>query len=1296
MKANRKGICIRVVAALLVAVLFMSLCPVIPSASAAGEYTLTFGNNDLDLWPGSLKNPMVVNAGEKVQIPSATMTDDFFVLLSWKDESGKEYYPGDIITPDHDMKFTANTSIYLNYYQVTYRPGAEGGRGTNFRRAYKYNEVELVIPPCPEGFKPAAGYIFDGWEVTSDTAGYSKSFGLGDIGQKIVTSGKDNYTMTAKWKVDIPPDYKITYHFNDPASEKDIKDGGYVKYSDGYRVTIKDIDDALYGSSLFDKGDRVKGCVFVGWSTTPGGTADSNYAVGHTVTLSDNLDLYAVWEEKSFGYTVKYHFKDSVDGEDVVEEKTDNAKLDGPIPYDKDAKTNDGKTYAFDRVEEEKIVTQTVEDNVIDVYYYIDRLSDEKESQNESDGTPDIYQKVITYKVNNGTWDGGVLDQINEIVTLRDENGALSLTGTAKLENVPDETTAHADPGMHYLWDTPDDARPTTVSYNDSGVYILDFFNAENALIIYPRPVVADYDGTWHTFETFVVHDYQGNVLENVTVTWKDKTNLPDRAGRKDGTPEGGDEINLETVLNNAGTGGWRTFFTISGLEGVERMHAILEGGTITINPAPVTVELKITDTGNLTPGVNGKRGDRTVQPSAFKYNEAEKELIVEYVFDGYTHTIELGSEDYKINGLIGGDQEGVDGADVTLSPDKDGDVVLAATYVTDTGNETTIDLTDPTFYQDGEETSSYVVTDADGGSSAAGIMAMAIDPLADGEEVVDGLLTGKTIDKITVRIVPRPVTYWTFGGTRIFDGYGIPSDPRYYTSYMNDGTQKPEETKDKYHYIAVPKYEEIVKYDGNAIDPEKRGFVVRGTTTGGDYTILNHRPWNDEAGSPINAGITNCRERITKFQDKHDYTNDYAIDYKLGYFTIYPQSITDDDDFFDVTTVNTFEDDKFDEKVIEYKYTDRGEPYIPTDDTLTAFYTGVKLVNEPAASYTAPYKFERELLRNENNAEEYKDLKRGTDYTVTYQRQNAAGEWEDTEDFSTPGTIQVTYKGIGNYRNRIVRTYELTEAPEPGPDPDPEPDPGPDVEINDHEHYAYMIGKPGGMIDPDGEITRAEIATIIFRLLKEDVREEYWSKTNSFPDVEITDWYNNAISTLENLGIVEGKGDGLYHPEDPITRAEMATMMARLYDYDVNTGDFHTKFDDIDPDAWYARYVAAAEDLGLFVGDGATDHFYPERSLSRAEAMTVYNRLLGRKPHNDGLLPEEQMILWPDNMDTAAWYYADVQEATNSHTCDMDGVVADDKHYELWLEPLPVRDWAALERAWSEAYSGYDGHDVN
>ena len=1192
------------------------------------------------------------------------------------------------------MKFTGQvdsrmlTSDSVLYYTVTITPN--GGTGTQYIITKNKFTDELEIPACPAVFSKA-GCTFGGWKVRET----GEIIAASELPKKLSSSLYEKYDqkiLDAIWIDEQPvyPDYKITYHFNDPASEEDISAGSYVKYSDGYQVTIKGIVEALHNSSKYNDGDRVKGCVFDGWSTDPKGSVV--YTAGNTVTLSDNLDLYAVWKPASFGYTVKYHFKDSVDGEDVeVKNVTGSAGLDELIPYDTEAKTDsDGKAYAFDSVAEEKVITQVPSDNVIDVYYYIDTLSDAMDSKTDSDGIPDIYQKQITYKVNNGTWDNEYLDQINEIVTLRDENGALSLTGTAKLEKVPDETKAYGDPGMtHCLWDTPDDTRPATVSYNDSGVYILDFFNAENALIIYPQPVVADYDGEWHTFEEFVIHDYAGNALSDVTVTWKEGVEKPDRAGRKDGTPEGGDEINLETVLNNAGHGGWRTYFTIFGPTDVETKHTILEGGTITINPAPVTVELQADSTEDFTAGVDGKEDDEIVQPSAFKYDEAEKELIVEYVFDGYTHTVELGSEDYKIDGLIGGDQEGVAGADVTLSPD--GDVILAATYVTDIGSETTIDLTeDLKFYRDGEETSSYEVKDADGGGTAAGIMTTAIDPLADGEVKVDGSLAGKTINKITVRIVPRPVTYWTFGGTRIFDGYGIPPDDSYDTARMNTNEQDPEK-KDKYHYIAVPKYEEIVEYNGNAIGPEERGFVVRGTSTYGDYTTLNHRPWDDEAGSPINAGITNCRESITRFADGHDYTKDYAIDYKLGYFTIYPQSITDNKDatYHDVTTYISDKIADYDPYVVEYTYLNREKGDAPESaDELPAFYTGVKLVNEPPASHTAPYKFEGELLRNESNAEGYKDLKRGTDYTVTYQRLNAAGEWEETDDFSTPGTIQVTYTGIGNYRNRIVKTYELTAAPDPGP--------GPDVELDDHEHYAYMIGKPDGSIDPNGKITRAEIATVIFRLLKEDVREQYWSKTNTFPDVGPRDWYNNAISTLQNLGILHGEEDGLFYPDAPITRAEMAAMMVRLYDYDMDTGDIHTKFDDIEPDAWYARYVAAAEELGLFYGSPGDPNFYPNENLTRAEAMTVYNRLLGRKPHRDGLLPESQMVLWPDNMNTGVWYYADVQEATNSHTCDLDGTLVDGERFERWLAPLPVRDWAALEREWSEAHSGYDGHDVN
>lgn len=321
------------------------------------------------------------------------------------------------------------------------------------------------------------------------------------------------------------------------------------------------------------------------------------------------------------------------------------------------------------------------------------------------------------------------------------------------------------------------------------------------------------------------------------------------------------------------------------------------------------------------------------------------------------------------------------------------------------------------------------------------------------------------------------------------------------------------------------------------------------------------------------------------------------------------------------------------------------------------------------------------------------RNLPAGATYTVTEREADQDGYTTSVIDNDGMNDGEGTI--VENETDRVEFTNEKNNTPGPGP-----VDPGPIVDTNDHDHYAYIIGRDVGdgvrIVDPLGEITRAEVATIIFRLLKENVRAEYWSQTNPFPDVTIEEWFNNAISTLYNLGIVEGEGDGLFHPNDPITRAEMAAMMVRLYDYDTSTGDFSTKFDDIDPYAWYARYVVAAEDLGLFIGDGETDHFYPLRNISRAEAMTVYNRLLDRHPHKDHLLPEEEMLMWPDNMDTSAWYYADVQEATNSHTCDIDGYTDEDgEAYESWGERLKERDWAALEKAWSDAYSGTDHHDV-
>ena len=239
--------------------------------------------------------------------------------------------------------------------------------------------------------------------------------------------------------------------------------------------------------------------------------------------------------------------------------------------------------------------------------------------------------------------------------------------------------------------------------------------------------------------------------------------------------------------------------------------------------------------------------------------------------------------------------------------------------------------------------------------------------------------------------------------------------------------------------------------------------------------------------------------------------------------------------------------------------------------------------------------------------------------------------------------------------------------------------------------HYGYIIGYPVDYytgkpttdqtkkpVRPEGKITRAEVATIYFRMLTDENRAANWNQVSGFSDVKSSAWYNNAISTLTKAGILKGYEDGTFQPDGYITRAEFATIAIRFF-----SGVYEGE--DLFPDIkghWAEDYINNAANKGLVKGyeDGT---FGPDRYITRAEAVTLVNRTLNRHPHNDGL--HQDMLRWPDNMDTSKWYYADMQEATNSHEPDKNKSTADKEH---WGKMLPIRDWEALEKEWSNANS--------
>jgi uncharacterized repeat protein (TIGR02543 family) len=192
----------------------------------------------------------------------------------------------------------------------------------------------------------------------------------------------------------------------------------------------------------------------------------------------------------------------------------------------------------------------------------------------------------------------------------------------------------------------------------------------------------------------------------------------------------------------------------------------------------------------------------------------------------------------------------------------------------------------------------------------------------------------------------------------------------------------------------------------------------------------------------------------------------------------------------------------------------------------------------------------------------------------------------------------------------------------------------------------AYVLGYPDGTVRPKASVTRAEIAAILYRLLANDVRDEADTTENAFADVQDGDWYCEAVSTLAALDIIQGRDDADFDPDAPITRAELAALCARL-DEDGDAGDGSVSFSDL-TGHWAEAEIKKAASLGWLQGypDGT---FRPNDTVTRAEVMTILNRILDRTPQTEADLGENANT-WRDNLDEAQWYYLDVQEATNSH----------------------------------------------
>ena len=304
-----------------------------------------------------------------------------------------------------------------------------------------------------------------------------------------------------------------------------------------------------------------------------------------------------------------------------------------------------------------------------------------------------------------------------------------------------------------------------------------------------------------------------------------------------------------------------------------------------------------------------------------------------------------------------------------------------------------------------------------------------------------------------------------------------------------------------------------------------------------------------------------------------------------------------------------------------------------------------------------------------------------GSEYTVAEVPESVTGTkdgvngtysfsgWKTADGTTLTGeqelTGDVTLHGVWTFTKKSSSGGHRPSNP-----PDTIPDDVP-TGLNGKDHYAYVVGYPDGMVYPQKNITRAEVATIFFRLLKDETREANMTKSNSYNDMKDGAWYTCAVSTLSKMGIIKGYEDGSFKPDASISRAEFAAIAAR-FDPDGDTTP--ATFSDVSSH-WAKDEISIAANHGWIKGyeDGS---FKPDQKITRAETMTLVNRVLKRLPETKDDLHKD-MKTWPDNQNESAWFYLAVQEATNSHYQNL----KKDGTHEKWDSMRETRDWAALEK---------------
>ena len=415
--------------------------------------------------------------------------------------------------------------------------------------------------------------------------------------------------------------------------------------------------------------------------------------------------------------------------------------------------------------------------------------------------------------------------------------------------------------------------------------------------------------------------------------------------------------------------------------------------------------------------------------------------------------------------------------------------------------------------------------------------------------------------------------------------------------------------------------------FDLPTTNPTRSGYIFTG--------------WNTKADGSGDAftAATDVTSNITVYAQWKDSTT-YSVTYKDGVDgTVFADQTTADLHVGDTTPA-------FSGTPTRSGYTFTGwEPSVAATVTDNAVYTAQWAKNSSSSHHSTRYTLHYES----NGGTAYKDERYSSGTKVTLDKTPTRESYTFTGWYADQALTQKITTVTMNSNKTVYAGWEATGVPD---------------KLNGDDHYAYVIGYLDGNVRPNANVSRAETATIFFRLLKSDIRDGNLIADNGFSDVSDGQWHNKAISTMAKLGIVKGRRADSFDPDASITRAEFAAICARFNTKPVeNSGSFS----DISGH-WAENEIERAAAFGWISGypDGT---FRPDARITRAEAMTMINRVLCRMPQSKSDLLDS-MVTWPDNK-PSDWHYLAVQEATNSHDFDRKGEVG-----ESWTKLTSVPDW--------------------